>query len=131
MEPEDLLKFGMIPEFVGRLPVVAALEELDEEALVDILTEPKNALVKQYKKLFEMDGVTLKFTDGALEAVAREAIKRKAGARGLRAILEARHARHHVRRAQPRNVREIVISEEVIVKNEPPLVVMEKEAESA
>src|SRR5207248_3817500 len=85
VQPEDLLKFGMIPEFVGRLPVVTTLEELDEPALIDILTKPRNALVKQYKRLLEMDGVTLKFTEGALKAIAHAAVKNKAGARGLRA----------------------------------------------
>ncbi|MET0402543.1 MAG: ATP-dependent Clp protease ATP-binding subunit ClpX, partial [Cystobacter sp.] len=89
VEPEDLLKFGMIPEFIGRLPIVTALEELDEPALVNILSQPKNALTKQYRKLFELDGVTLKFTDGALKAISTEAIRRKAGARGLRSILES------------------------------------------
>src|SRR5499426_1545936 len=88
VQPEDLLKYGMIPEFVGRLPVIAPLHELNEEALVDILVKPKNALVKQYQKLFEMDGVKLKFTKGALHAVAKAALKHKSGARGLRAILE-------------------------------------------
>src|SRR5207302_1868998 len=88
VQPEDLLKFGMIPEFVGRLPVIAPLHELDEEALVDILTKPKNALVKQYQKLYEMDGVKLKFTKGALSSVARQSMRHKSGARGLRAILE-------------------------------------------
>ncbi|MGB5368647.1 MAG: ATP-dependent Clp protease ATP-binding subunit ClpX, partial [Polyangiales bacterium] len=88
IEPEDLLRAGLIPEFIGRLPVIATLHELNEEALVDILTKPKNALVKQYQKLFEMDGVKLKFSPGALHAVAREALKRNAGARGLRAIME-------------------------------------------
>src|SRR5579859_7618756 len=88
VEPEDLLKFGMIPEFIGRLPIVTALEELDESALMDILTKPRNALVKQYKKMFELDGVALKFTKGALHSVARAALKHKSGARGLRAILE-------------------------------------------
>lgn len=88
VEPEDLVKFGLIPEFVGRLPVVATLTDLDEEALIQILTEPKNALVKQYAKLFEMEDVKLTFTDGALKAVAQKAIKRKTGARGLRAIME-------------------------------------------
>jgi len=86
--PEDLLKFGLIPEFVGRLPVISTLEPLDEQALVRILTEPKNALVKQYQKLLEMDNVTLEFTPDALEAIAKEAIKRNTGARGLRAIIE-------------------------------------------
>ncbi len=87
-QPEDLLKFGMIPEFIGRLPVIATLEELDERALVSILTEPRNALVKQYQKLFEFEEVRLRFTDGALGAMARQALVRKSGARGLRAILE-------------------------------------------
>lgn len=89
IEPEDLVKYGLIPEFVGRLPVLATLEDLDEAALIQILTEPKNALVKQYTKLFEMEGVELKFTDSALDAIAKRAIKRKTGARGLRAILES------------------------------------------
>jgi ATP-dependent Clp protease ATP-binding subunit ClpX len=89
VEPEDLIKFGLIPEFVGRLPVVAALQELDEEALIRILIEPKNALVKQYQKLFSMEGVELEVRPAALHAVARKAIKRKTGARGLRSILEA------------------------------------------
>ncbi len=87
-EPEDLLKFGLIPEFVGRLPVIATLEDLDEPALVKILTEPKNALSKQYARLFEMEGVKLSFTDDALSEIAKRAIERRTGARGLRAILE-------------------------------------------
>ncbi|MBW1713756.1 MAG: ATP-dependent Clp protease ATP-binding subunit ClpX, partial [Deltaproteobacteria bacterium] len=89
VQPEDLLKFGLIPEFIGRLPVVATLDELSEEALVRILTEPKNALVKQFQKLFEMEGVKLRFTEGALKAVAKQALNRKSGARGLRSILES------------------------------------------
>jgi len=88
VEPEDLLKFGLIPEFVGRLPVIATLEDLDVEALIKILTEPKNALVKQYQKLFDMEGVKLGFNDDALTAVSKKAIERKTGARGLRSILE-------------------------------------------
>jgi ATP-dependent Clp protease ATP-binding subunit ClpX len=88
LEPEDLLKFGLIPEFIGRLPVIATLEDLDEGALKNILTEPKNALTKQYRKMFEMEGADLKFTDDALTAIALKAIKRKTGARGLRAIME-------------------------------------------
>ncbi|MBI5659348.1 MAG: ATP-dependent Clp protease ATP-binding subunit ClpX [Nitrosomonadales bacterium] len=88
VEPEDLIKFGLIPEFVGRLPVVATLDELDEAALVQILTEPKNALTKQYQKLFAMEGVELEFCEGVLQAIARKALARKAGARGLRSILE-------------------------------------------
>jgi ATP-dependent Clp protease ATP-binding subunit ClpX len=89
VEPEDLIKFGLIPELIGRLPVVATLQELDEEALIKILVEPKNALVKQYQKLFSMEGVELEIRPAALHAVARKAIKRKTGARGLRSILEA------------------------------------------
>jgi ATP-dependent Clp protease ATP-binding subunit ClpX len=88
VEPEDLIKFGLIPEFVGRLPVVATLEELDEPALIQILTEPKNALTKQYQKLFSMEGVGLEFRDGVLQAIAKKALARKAGARGLRSIME-------------------------------------------
>src|SRR5690606_16776035 len=88
VEPEDLIKFGLIPEFVGRLPVVATLEELDETALVKILTEPRNAITKQFKKLFEMEGVELEFRPDALTAIARKALKRKTGARGLRTIVE-------------------------------------------
>src|SRR5512133_3873623 len=131
VEPEDLLKFGMIPEFIGRLPIVTALEELDEQALIDILTKPRNALVKQYKKLLEMDGVNLKFTDGALRAIARAAPHNKAGARGLRAILEQAMLDIMYDVPSRRNVREIVISEDVIDKREPPIVVLQKEAESA
>ena len=88
LEPEDLLKFGLIPEFVGRLPVIATLTDLDEEALITILTAPKNALVKQYQRLFDLEDVKLTFTDDALKAIARRAIKRKTGARGLRSIME-------------------------------------------
>ena len=131
VEPDDLLKFGMIPEFVGRLPVVTSLEELDRPALIEILTRPRNALVKQYRKLLDMDGVQLKFTDGALEAIARAALKNRAGARGLRAILENAMLDIMYDVPSKRNVQEIVISEDVIEKNEPPLVVMRKEAESA
>ena len=86
--PEDLVKYGMIPEFIGRLPVLTSVHNLDKEALIAILTDPKNALVKQYRKLFELDGVELEFTEDALEAIAEQAIKRGTGARGLRAIME-------------------------------------------
>ncbi|HSB19703.1 MAG TPA: ATP-dependent Clp protease ATP-binding subunit ClpX, partial [Anaeromyxobacteraceae bacterium] len=131
VEPDDLLKFGMIPEFVGRLPVITTLEELDEAALVDILTKPRNALTKQYRKLLEMDGVSLRFTDGALQSISRAALKNKAGARGLRAILEEAMLDIMYDLPSKRNVREVVISEDVIEKQEPPLVVMQKEAGSA
>ena len=89
VEPEDLLKFGLIPEFVGRLPVLATLQDLDEDALVEILTKPKNALVRQYQRLFEMEDVRLTFAEDSLRTIARKAILRKTGARGLRSILEA------------------------------------------
>jgi ATP-dependent Clp protease ATP-binding subunit ClpX len=131
VEPDDLLKFGMIPEFVGRLPVVTTLEELDEQALIEILVKPRNALAKQYRRLLEMDGVNLKFTDGALKAIARAAIKNKAGARGLRAIVESAMLDIMYEVPSRRNVQEIVISEDVIEKGEAPLVVLQKEAESA
>src|SRR5208337_3255163 len=112
--PEDLLKFGYIPEFVGRLPVLATLTELNEDAMVQILKEPKNALVKQYQKLFEMEHVKLKFTDGSLVAIAREALKRKAGARGLRSILE--NAMLDIMYDIPTKtmVKEVVINDDVI-----------------
>ncbi|MCP3178268.1 MAG: ATP-dependent Clp protease ATP-binding subunit ClpX [Desulfuromonadales bacterium] len=130
IEPSDLLKFGLIPEFIGRLPVVATLNELDEESLIQILKEPKNALVKQYQKLFEMEKVNLKFTDGALVAVAREAIKRKTGARGLRSILE--NAMLDVMYDIPAQDRakEVVINEDVIQNKAKPIILYEC-AESA
>ncbi|RKG89409.1 ATP-dependent Clp protease ATP-binding subunit ClpX [Corallococcus terminator] len=122
VEPEDLLKFGMIPEFIGRLPIITALEELDEVALVNILGEPKNALTKQYRKLFELDGVSLKFTDGALKAIASEAIRRKAGARGLRSILETAMLDVMYEIPSRKTAREVLISEEVILKKSEPVV---------
>lgn len=128
--PADLLKYGLIPEFIGRLPVVATLEELDEEALISILKEPKNALIKQYQKLFEMEKVTLRFTDGALVAIAREALKRKTGARGLRSILENAMLEIMYDIPSQDRVKEVVINEEVIVNLSRPLVLYEC-AESA
>jgi ATP-dependent Clp protease ATP-binding subunit ClpX len=127
IEPEDLLRAGLIPEFIGRLPVIATLHELNEEALVDILTKPKNALVKQYQKLFEMDGVKLKFANGALHAVARQALKRNAGARGLRAIMEKSMLDIMYDVPSQADIREVVVSEEVIASGEKPLIVYEKE----
>ena len=127
VEPEDLLRAGLIPEFIGRLPVIATLHELNEAALVDILTKPKNALVKQYQKLFEMDGVKLKFAQGALHAVAREALKRNAGARGLRAIMEKSMLDIMYDVPSQADIREVAVSEEVIVSGEKPLIVYEKE----
>ena len=130
VEPGDLLKYGLIPEFIGRLPIVATLDELDEAALVRILSEPKNALVKQYQKLFDMEGVDLRFSDGAMVAVASEALKRKTGARGLRSILE--NAMLDVMYDIPSQdrVREVVINEDVIFKGTQPIVIYEC-AESA
>ncbi len=131
-QPQDLLKFGLIPEFIGRLPVTATLEELDEPALVQILTEPKNALVKQYKKLLEMDGVNLKFTEGALHAIAREALRNKAGARGLRSVVEGAMLDVMYDIPSQKTAREVVIGEDVIAKKEKPLIIYEQQkAESA
>jgi ATP-dependent Clp protease ATP-binding subunit ClpX len=128
VQPEDLLKFGMIPEFIGRLPVIAVLHELSEEAMIEILTKPKNALVKQYKRLFEMDNVNLKFAKGALSAIAKEAAKYKSGARGLRSILE--NAMLEVMYEVPSMpaVKEVVVSEETILKKERPLIMYEKDS---
>ncbi|MBM4283977.1 MAG: ATP-dependent Clp protease ATP-binding subunit ClpX [Deltaproteobacteria bacterium] len=131
VQPPDLLKFGLIPEFVGRLPVIATLDELDEEALVRILTEPKNALVKQFQKLLEMDQVSLKFTDSALEAVAREALKRKSGARGLRAILEGAMLDIMYELPSLNNVKECLINEDFILKHAAPILKYDMSAEPA
>ena len=131
VEPEDLLKFGLIPEFIGRLPIIATLHELNEEALIDILTKPKNALVKQFQKIFEMDGVKLKFSKTALSAVAREALARNAGARGLRAILEGALLDIMYDVPSRSGIKEVVISEETITKSDAPLIVYQKETESA
>ena len=123
IEPEDLIKFGLIPELVGRMPVIATLAELSEDALVQILTEPKNALVKQYAKLFEMEGTDLEIRSGALKSIARKALARKTGARGLRSILE--HALINTMFDLPgmENVEKVVIDESTIEENKPPLLV--------
>jgi ATP-dependent Clp protease ATP-binding subunit ClpX len=121
--PEDLLKFGLIPEFVGRLPVIVTLDALDEEALVRILTEPKNALTKQYEKLLEMDNVNLEFQDGALKAVAKEALKRNTGARGLRAIIEDVMLEIMYDIPSRDDVTKVIVTEDCIQKKEMPLVV--------
>ena len=132
VEPEDLLKFGMIPEFIGRLPVVTALDELDEPTLVNILQTPRNALTKQYRRLMELDGVQIKFTDAALKAVASEAIRRKTGARGLRAILESAMLDIMFQLPSKKTAREVLISEDVILKKTEPVVVYAgEEAKSA
>ncbi len=127
--PEDLLKFGLIPEFIGRMPVVATLEELDTEAMVQILTEPKNALVKQFQKFLELENVKLKFTDAALEAVAGEAIKRKTGARGLRSIIEEAMLNSMYDLPQKEGVSECIVNEDVILKGTAPLILYKNEDE--
>ncbi|HEX7478600.1 MAG TPA: ATP-dependent Clp protease ATP-binding subunit ClpX [Polyangiales bacterium] len=132
VQPEDLLKFGMIPEFIGRLPVIATLHELNEAALMDILTKPKNALVKQFQRLLEMDGVKLKFQEDALKAVAAQALHRNAGARGLRAILETAMLDVMYDVPSRPGIKEVVITSDVIEKGESPITVYEnKEAELA
>ncbi len=131
VEPEDLIRFGMIPEFVGRVPIIATLDELTEEELVRILKEPKNALVKQYEKLFEMDGVKLRFTEGALNAIAKEAIRRKCGARGLRAIMEEAMLEIMYDLPSLEGVKECVVTEEVILRHEKPIIIYESQAQEA
>jgi ATP-dependent Clp protease ATP-binding subunit ClpX len=134
LEPEDLLKFGLIPEFVGRLPVLATLEDLDEEALVTILTQPKNALVKQYQRLFELEDTDLTFTDDALKAIAKRAIERKTGARGLRSILEDILLNTMFELPGLDTVAEVVVNEEAVNSDAAPLMIhadAEKEPASA
>ena len=123
MMPEDLLKFGLIPEFVGRLPVTVTLESLDESALVKILTEPKNALVKQYQKLLELDGVQLEFKDEALRAVAQAALKRKTGARGLRSIIEEVMCNVMYDVPSRTDVNKCIVTRECIVNKDEPILV--------
>ena len=130
-EPEDLVKFGLIPEFIGRLPVIATLEDLDEPALIQILTEPKNALLKQYQRLFEMENVTLTFTDDALSAVARRAIQRKTGARGLRSIMEGILLDTMFELPNLRGVEEVAINAEVVEGRARPLYVHGSEVQAA
>jgi ATP-dependent Clp protease ATP-binding subunit ClpX len=125
VEPEDLIKFGLIPEFVGRLPVVATLEELDEGALVQILTEPRNAITKQFKKLFEMEGVELEFRPDALTAIARKALKRKTGARGLRTIVESVLLDTMYDLPSQENVSKVVVDESVIEHKSDPYLIFQ------
>ena len=127
VEPQDLIRYGLIPEFVGRLPVVATLEELDEDALVQILLEPKNALTKQYRKLFDMEGVELEFRDDALRAVAKRAMKRKTGARGLRTILESVLLDTMYDLPSSTSARKVVLDEAVVVGETQPYVIHESE----
>jgi ATP-dependent Clp protease ATP-binding subunit ClpX len=130
-QPEDLLKFGLIPEFVGRLPIVATLHDLNEAALVRILREPKNAILKQYQKYFELEKVRLKFTEDATVAIAREALKRGTGARGLRAILEDVMLDVMYELPSIQGLTECIITREVIMGAERPVLVTEPKAESA
>jgi len=127
VEPEDLIRYGLIPEFVGRLPVVATLEELDEGALIQILLEPKNALTKQYRKLFDMEGVELEFRDDALAAVARRAMDRKTGARGLRTILENVLLETMYDLPSSTNAKKVVVDEAVVTGETKPYIIYESE----
>lgn len=124
LEPEDLLKFGLIPEFVGRLPVFATLEDLDEDALISILTEPKNALVKQYQRLFDMEGKKLEFTEDALSAIAKKAIERKTGARGLRSIMENLLMDTMYELPDKEDVEKVIVSKETVDDNKQPVYVV-------
>jgi ATP-dependent Clp protease ATP-binding subunit ClpX len=131
VKPEDLIKFGLIPEFLGRLPIVTAIGELNEDSLVKILTEPKNALVKQYQELFKVEGVDLQYTDEALVAMAKEAVSRKSGARGLRAIMEETMLDIMYEIPSKENVVECVVGEEVVLKNEEPILLYEQPKKQA
>lgn len=131
VEPEDLIKFGLIPEFVGRLPVVATLEELDEDALIEILVEPKNALTKQYQKLFEMEGVELEIREDALRAVANRAMARKTGARGLRTILENVLLDTMYDLPSMTNATKVVVDETVVTGETEPYIIYETEEPAA
>lgn len=131
LQPEDLIKFGLIPEFLGRLPVIATLGELNEASLIRILTEPKNALVKQYEKLFEIEGVNLRFTDSALAAIAKAATKRKSGARGLRAVMETALLDIMYTIPSLENVKECVVGEDVVLNDEEPILLYEQTKKQA
>jgi len=131
VQPEDLVKFGLIPEFIGRLPVVATLDELNDTALIRILKEPKNALIKQFKKLFEIEGVNLRFTDSAIAAIAKESSKRKSGARGLRSILENCMLDIMFEIPSIENVKECVIGEDVVMNKEDPILLYEQTKKQA
>jgi len=131
VQPEDLIKFGLIPEFLGRLPVIATLDELNESSLIRILTEPKNALIKQFKHMFELEGVNLRFTDSALAAVASESQKRKSGARGLRAIMETSMLDIMYELPSIDDVKECVIGEDVVLNKEDPILLYEQTKKQA
>lgn len=130
IEPKDLISYGLIPEFVGRLPIVTPLEELDEGDLIKVLTEPQNALVKQYQKLFDFSHINLRFTEGAIREIARKAIKRKTGARGLRAIIEETLLDTMYETPGKDDVKEVIVSDKTILNNELPLVVYENAAKA-
>jgi len=131
VQPEDLIKFGMIPEFIGRLPIIATVEELSLDAMVRILVEPKNALVRQYQKLFAFEGVELEFTEDALKAIAQEAIKRKSGARGLRAIIEEVMLDIMFELPSLKGLKSCVVTEEAIFKKQPPHLIFEEDEKKA
>ncbi len=131
LKPEDLIRFGLIPEFLGRLPVVTSLGELNENSLIKILTEPKNALVKQYQRLFEFEGTLLEFTDEALVTMAKEAVKRKSGARGLRAIMEETMLDIMYELPSMENVKECIVGEEVVLNHEQPILLFEQNKKQA
>ena len=131
IQPEDLLKYGLIPEFIGRLPVIATLHDLDDQALVRILREPKNAIIKQYQKYFDLEKARLKFTDDAVAAIAREALKRGTGARGLRAILEEVMLEIMYELPGIQGLKECVITRETIMNRERPLLVTEAKEQTA
>jgi len=131
VQPEDLIKFGMIPEFIGRLPIIATVEELSLDAMVRILVEPKNALVKQYQKLFTLEGVELEFTEDALKAIAQEALKRKSGARGLRAIIEEVMLDIMFELPSMKGLKSCIVTEEVIFKKQPPHLIFEEDEKKA
>ena len=123
IEPEDIIKFGIIPEMMGRMPIIVTLDELNKEALCSILTEPKNALVKQYKTLFAMENVELEFTTDSLEAIADQAIKRKTGARGLRSIIENLLLETMFKLPSTKNIEKVVVNKEIVEKNLEPLII--------
>ena len=128
-EPRDLLSYGLIPEFIGRLPIVATLDDLNEPDLIRVLTEPQNALIKQYQKLFDYSSVSLRFTEGAVKEIAKKALEKKTGARGLRAIIEECMLETMYNVPSDENVREVVVSEAVISQGEQPLLVYENAAQ--
>ncbi len=126
VQPQDLIRYGLIPEFVGRLPVVATLHDLDRPALVEILTQPKNAITRQYQRMFDYEGVKLRFTDDALEAIAEQAIQRKIGARGLRMIIEDLMLDLMYNLPSMKKVKECVVTREVVLDREKPITLVEK-----